>query len=592
MRSSSRLAMSLMVVLLVGLPAFGQRPRPQPRVRPMRPSLPPITLGTASEKTPPIASFQAGGHTFRFTGLSEARNSQWTPLALCVVPPFQRVIPRPRMVHVTEGSGGIPLPGGNIVLLYHLERENLVPLSIWPEEVSTIFSEGESASASQGKGVYIESSWAVGFGSGVEVLTAEVSASIETGIETAAQTVGGTRVTFQQDVSGGYSGNNWVCTEEANVFAVQTQYDCYQFAEDGNPALIVWLDVPRDMTYRVFSLSDWNAYASEKNQDGEFLRNLPTFEPVANFSGNVPAYPSEAGQASLTATGRFRGTHTKLWTGPGLYINREASTLAASYSVSSETWESAERTIGATSEFEVEASGIGGKGSATISRAVGSVYTTELASGHSIAGTWHTSSVHQRLDGGTGSLFDFHFTARPRLCRITYYPGASFGALDQLAARLAMMTRLSGVKLTVRGDSLYVVGFNRPISFFADSPSGAPYSGRLLVLDWNVTDLGKSYRAGDGEIYRLAQSLLENKVLLPIAKPPAQIPQSAFYVQIPWAGLAIAPPSVAPPTLATPNLVIFNPQQIAIQPHPVWWDVNIPWARAAQGPGRGIEAAP
>ncbi|MBI3944675.1 MAG: hypothetical protein HY321_02045 [Armatimonadetes bacterium] len=577
----------LLLSLLVGAPALGQGAR----ARPILPSLPPVTPGTASEKTPPIATFQAGSRTFRASGVGEARDSQWTPLALCLVPPFQRVIPRPRGAHIVAASGEAPVPGGNAAPRDDSGNEKLVPLSIWPEEVETIFSQGESASAGQAAGVYIEASWAIGHGAGSEAPEAEFSAEVKTGVEAAARAAGDTRVTFEQKAPGGYRGSNWVCSEEANVFAVRTRYDCYQFIDEANPGAVVWLDVPRSMTYRVFGLSDWNAYAGEQSKEGEPLRNLPTFDAAADYSGNVPAYPDDGVRPTLAATRRFQGAHARLWAGPSLTINRDAASLGAGHAISSESWWSAERGIGSTAELEVEADAGGATTGATLSTAVGGFYATELASGHSVAGSWRTASVHARLDGGDGSRFDFRFTARPRLNRITYYPGVSFGALRKVGEMLSAMTHLAGVQVTPRGDALYVVGFNRPLSFFADSPDGAPYSGRVLVLDWTVSDLGKSYRAGDGEAHRLAQALLENKVLLPVGQPPADPPQSAFCVRIPWVGLHVEPPaSGSAPLFALPNPAVFDPTRPQIQPHGTWWDATVPWARARSRPGRGAVA--
>ncbi len=558
-------------------------PNPSPIVQAL-----PGAASLASNPDPPVASFQADGRTFRPTGVSTRHFSVWTPLALCEVPPFERVIPRPRGAHIVQGPTLVVAPGGGRVVqmqTYRLAYEKLVPLSIWPEQVSTVFSQGSTASASQGSGVYLSSAWAVGFGAGFESAGVGFSMSVKKGIEATTEAAAGARRTVTSEVRGGYVGNNWLCAEEAVVFATQTLYDCYEYACVGAPNLTVWINVPVDVSSRLFSLTDWNSYASEKNDAGELLRNLPVFTATANLSGDVTLYPQRSGDYRLRATDRFGSDASTLWTGGSLYIDRAAGSLASSHTVTQEAWYSTNRRVGATTEFEAEGTVPGAKITGSSSLAIGQTFTTELAAGHSIAGEWHTSSVHPKLDGGTGSVFDYHFRMHPRLVALTYFPGPSFDKLAVLAARLNSLyaTSRTGLEVVQQEGRLYVTGLNKPLSLLADAEASAPYCGRVLLLDYVVSDLGKSYARGLEETLRLAQALVDNQVLLPVAPPPTQPPQSSFWVQIPWSGLQLATPVVAKPGSYLANPIIFDPRELTFNPsHPTTWGKDLPWDTPAR----------
>lgn len=558
-----------------------------PAIGPVAQTLPrTAVVSVASNPTPPVSSFQAGRRTFRPTGTSVQHFSTWVPLALCQVPPFQRVIPRPRGAHLVQGQSVIVLPGGQRALLtYDLTYEKLVPLSLWPEQVDTLFTQGELSNSSQGTGAYLSCAWTVGYGVGVEAEGYGFGMQVKQGIEATAEAATGARRTVVTEVKGGYSANNWLCSEEAVVFATQTLYDCYEYAAQGAPNLTVWINVPTNVTSRVFSLTDWNNYAAEKNDDGEPLRNLPVFTPALNLSGEVPAYPQKESNYVISATGRFCSQANNLWIGGSLYIDRNGGSLGAKQTISEDQWYSASRRVGATTEFEAEGRVPGAQIAGSSSLAIGQTFATELASGHSIAGEWHTSSVYSRLDGGEGSFFDYHFRLKPRLAALTYFPGASFGTLAKLTAHLNATLAVSPVGVTVveQADGLYVTGLNKPLALLADSDQAAPYCGRVLLLDYLVWDLGKSYTKGPEETYRLAQALIANKVVVPIAQPPTQPPQSNFYVQIPWAGLQLATPISAKPGFYLANPLLYDPRQLTVNPqHGSVWADDIPWAKATR----------
>ncbi|MEN6302696.1 MAG: hypothetical protein ABFD96_08240, partial [Armatimonadia bacterium] len=87
----------------------------------------------------PPDSFTAGGKTYSKSGSGVTRVTTWMPVALVAAPPFEKVIPRARV-----------------------RDEDLVPLSILPEEVYASFTQGSGEASSSSTGMYARISAAFG----------------------------------------------------------------------------------------------------------------------------------------------------------------------------------------------------------------------------------------------------------------------------------------------------------------------------------------------------------------------------------------------------------------------------------------------
>ncbi len=76
-----------------------------------------VCAAAAVAEVLPISSFSADGKNSQFSGPPETRFGQWRPLAICIVPSFQRLIPRPRGAHVVQDPDFAFVPTGRRVHL-------------------------------------------------------------------------------------------------------------------------------------------------------------------------------------------------------------------------------------------------------------------------------------------------------------------------------------------------------------------------------------------------------------------------------------------------------------------------------------------
>lgn len=99
-----------------------------------------------------------------------------------------------------------------------------------------------------------------------------------------------------------------------------------------------------------------------------------------------------------------------------------------------------------------------------------------------------------------------------------------------LTTRLSTLPMATGkrVEVVARGGGLHVPGLNKSMSAFAESDQGAPFLGRIVGLDYTIQELRQSYTLGDADVLRLAQRLLDNKVLLAVPKAPRRPPQNRY----------------------------------------------------------------
>ncbi len=456
----------------------------------------------------PPGSFTAAGNTYTKAGSSTTRVTTWMPVALIAAPPFERVIPRARV-----------------------RDEDLVPLSIIPEDVYASFTQGSGEAGSSSTGMYARVSAAFGIKGGVPSVS---EASFKAGLEAALEASCGTSWEVAISSTGTNGGINWLLTDDVLVFAVRSSYTAYTYSAPGVPGKVE-LYMPQDgsHTARLFDLAGWNAYATAKNDAGEYLRDLPTFYSERPLTGNVDQYPSlTKGYYPVNAGDRFRGTPTFRMVGSKFYIDHHGSGLSGGMTISSGTFASSSASIGATLQFE----GQSGVATASVEAALGATFTHEFSTSRSINMNFKTSSVHEKLDGSTSKNMDYHFTLQPRLYSLAINRSADADFSRMLARRLSFRLQGAAIKgatrathITGNETNLVKAGANGQLLF---APTGQPlatilsangvqnvWDSNVLVFDFVVPEKGVSYGRGV-PIMPLVQTLVANGVLVPTPTQP------------------------------------------------------------------------
>ncbi|MEN6547909.1 MAG: hypothetical protein ABFE07_17875, partial [Armatimonadia bacterium] len=457
----------------------------------------------------PPGNFTAGGKTYSKSGSGVSLTTTWIPVGLIVAPPFEKVIPRARM-----------------------RDEDLVPLSILPEEVFTSFTQGAGQAGSSSTGMYARVSAAFGAkGSVPGVWEAGFKAGIEASLESSC----GTSWEVNISSTGSNGGSNYTLTDDVLVFAVRSNYIAYTYQAPGVAGVVeIYIPVDGSHTARLFDLEGWNAYAQAKDDAGEYMRDLPTFHCERPLTGNVDQYPTMAkGYYPVNAGDRFRGSPVFHMVGNQFYIDHHGSGLSGDMTITSEAFTSGSKSVGATLQFE----GQYGPATASVEGALGATFTHEFSTSRSISMGFQTCSVHEKLDGTTYKNMDYHLVMQPRLygLSITHAPDADFSRM--LARRLSFQLQGAAVKgatrvvhVTGTETNLVRAGSGGQLLF---APTGQPlaqilsangvtavWDSNILVFDFVVPEKGVSYGRGV-PIMPLVETFVANGVVVPAPTQPS-----------------------------------------------------------------------
>jgi len=469
-----------------------------------------LVCGVVAWSAEPPESFTVGERTFSQSNDGVPRMTVWMPLAIIVVPPFEKVIPKARM-----------------------RDEDLVPLAILPETIYASFSQSTGQSGSTTTGMYARLSAAFGAKGGVPGIA---EASFKAGIEAAMEASCGTSWEVSLSSTGTLGGVNWLVNEDAMVFAIRSQYTAYQYSAEGVRGKAE-IYMPSDETHgvRLFDIKGWNAYAQEKNDAGQYMRDLPTFHCERPLSGNVDQYPTGNRHGYPVSAGdRFRSRPIFRMVGNDSYIDHHGGGLAGGMTVSAAQMAGVGGSVGVTMQFEAEGQGV----TASVEGAVGATYTHEFSTSRSVNVEFCAGSIHEKLDGSTVPGIDYHYVARPRLyaLSVTHAPDADFSRM--LARRLSFKLQGAAVKGVTR--AVHVAGSETNL-VRADSkgqlvfaPTGqalavvlaangiqAVWDSEVPVFDFVVPEKGVSYSKHGVPIMPLAQLFIANGVLVPTPAEPA-----------------------------------------------------------------------
>ncbi len=466
----------------------------------------------AAEGGGPVPSFTADGHTFKYSGVVVSNTSIFVPIAVLMPPPYEKVI---RAYIMRKNTIEFPFLRHDLSRLGFRDRnifDDVVPLSLVPEEVSTSFSTGQSTTSSSSVENGVSSALIVGFSAGTEVFDIGLQEEVEVKIEESITEEEGRALTKASAVIGTLSGINWTLSEPAKIFATQSTYDCYQYTADDMAGKAVWINVPVYLTCRIFGLDEWNDYAREINGNKDIVDELPEFDTCTLwYIGNVSNYPLFGEPwCMIRAQGR-KGDGRLIVAGDMSYINREGSCLSGECSVTAEEWTKCAHTIGMDTQFVGEVSTPAGGMKIGCSKAIHQTYTHELRKGQSFSMNYQTSGVHALLDGGNGAIADYHFQVAPMIFRLILEPSSKAGKLKaerqkiarsvsrQIARQassvpkaLANKTGMTEKDITVSKNGMMVGGYPL-LDLMYRSDVAPPHTGSILCLQYAVADLGESY---------------------------------------------------------------------------------------------------
>lgn len=467
----------------------------------------------ASEGGGPVPTFTADGHIFKYSGVVVSHASIYVPIAVLTPPPFEKVV---RAYALRKNTIDFPFLRRGLARVGFRTRnlfDDVVPVSILPQEVSTSFRTGQSTTSSSSIESGVSSALTIGFSAGAKVFDIGLQESVETTVEESITEEEGRALTKASAVIGTLSGYNWTLSEQGKVFATQSMYDCYQYTAEDLPGKAVWINVPLYMTCRIYGLDEWNSYAKEINDNKDIVDELPEFHTRALwYIGNVSNYPLVGEPWSMFyASGRI-GDARLIVAGDMSYINREGSCLAGECTVSAEQWTKCAHTIGMNTQFVGEVSTPSGGMKIGYSKAIHQGYTHELRKGQSFSMNYKTSGVHALLDGGDGAMADYHFRVAPMIFRMILEPSAKTGKLKATRQKIARSvvrhiarqaatvpkalvgkTNLTADDVKISSKTGVMVGGYPLADMMFRSDVAPPHTGSVLCLQYAVADLGASY---------------------------------------------------------------------------------------------------